>query len=165
MRALVRRLLTPQQRATLRGLLQRLFRAVDIAPLESADLALKLREERARFADEVDISALPEIHVYWANRHLLPLLARFGFNNHFEFFAQAILAAPASDGVRRVLSLGSGNCDNEVRIAQLLDAAGQRNWTFHCIDLVPEMLERGRLLAAEQGVADRFSFEVADFNR
>lgn len=165
MLALARRLLPQRTRAAIRRLVRALRQAMSRTPLRHLDQAIRRWEERHRFAAELDVSALPGIHVYWANRHLVPLLSQFGFATHVEFFCKAILSVAPSAGARQILSLGSGNCDNELQIAQRLIAAGVSDWRFHCLDLVPEMLARGKAAVEEQGLANHFSFEVADFNR
>ena len=62
----------------------------------------------------------------------------------------------------RMLSVGCGNCDNEVRIAKLLLERGCADWTLVCLDLTAPMLDRGRELATAEGVVDRFEFVAAD---
>ena len=63
------------------------------------------------------------------------------------------------------MSLGSDNCDLDVDIVKRLCEAGVENFEIECLDLNETMLERGRALAIEQGLADHFRFTVADVNQ
>ena len=117
---------------------------------------LKAAIEQANYADVSEVHDLPPIHDYWSNTYLLPKVREFGFSQAEDFFAMHI---PATGG--RVLSIGSGNCDMEVRIAKRL---GERDFVIECLDLNPDMLARGRALAEREGLASRLAFTQGDFN-
>jgi SAM-dependent methyltransferase len=125
----------------------------------------RLQEEIARYRDCLDVHELPAIYHTWSNRYVLPKLQACGFEGVDEFFAHYLLdACRARPGHRhRFASIGSGNCDLEVRLAQRLLAAGAENFVFECLELNPHMLERGRALAVREGVADHLSFHEVDF--
>jgi SAM-dependent methyltransferase len=72
--------------------------------------------------------------------------------------------ASEKDRAVRFVSVGSGNCDLEIGLAQALVRKGRQNFVIDCLDLNPAMLERGRAAAEQNGVADRLSFVEADFN-
>src|SRR5690606_7785864 len=86
------------------------------------------------------------------------------FSNPDQFYARHIADRAAAGGQLRVLSIGAGNCDTELRIAQCLRDWGVDGWHITCLDLVPAMLARGRDMVAGAGFADRFAFQQADFN-
>lgn len=122
-------------------------------------------EEIERFAADVDVHALPPIFHYWSHNYLRPVFESFGFGYPEDFYARWIERERARLGrAVRVLSIGAGNCDCEVRVAKLLRDRGIADGTFECLDLTAAMLERGRELAAAEGVAEAFTFVVADFN-
>ncbi|HET7845002.1 MAG TPA: class I SAM-dependent methyltransferase [Xanthomonadales bacterium] len=128
-----------------------------------AEYDVRKTQERARFAGELDVGALPPIYVYWANRHLRPVLESLGFSHPEDFYAREIeRVAQRVARPLRMLSVGCGNCDTEVRIARLLRERGVQAWTLVCLDLTAPMLERGRDLAATEGFGDRFEFVAAD---
>lgn len=132
----------------------------------TSDYDARIAHETVRFAGELDINALPAIFHYWSNTYLRPMLESFGFGHPEDFFAQSILAHARERGIApRIFSIGSGNCDAEVRIAQTLRASGLTDFTFECLDLTTAMLERGRQLAEANGLAERFHFTRADFNQ
>jgi len=141
----------------------------DVAPAPPVvdAYALRIEAERAHFRDTVDVHALPDIFHYWSNRYLAPKARAMGFHHPDDFFARNLGASldHSRRPVKRVLSIGAGNCDTEVRVAQLLAAGGRRDFTIECLELNPYMLERGRQLADEAGVGDLIEGTEADFNQ
>ncbi len=130
------------------------------------DYEARIAQETTRFADEVDVNALPGIFHYWSNTYLRPIQESFGFSHPEDFFAKSIRDHAEQMGrAPRVVSVGSGNCDAEVRIAASLKSSGLAEFTIECLDLTAPMLERGRQLASENGLARHFEFTRADFNR
>jgi len=139
--------------------------AVTTVAEPESDYERRLAQESARFAEDLNVHDLPPIFHYWSNKHLLPVLQSFGFNSADELFANTIAERAARlDRPARVLSMGAGNCDTEVRVARLLLDRGIEDFTLTCMELVPEMLERGRALAYEEGVTERMEFIAADIN-
>ncbi|MGQ0653276.1 MAG: class I SAM-dependent methyltransferase [Betaproteobacteria bacterium] len=121
---------------------------------------LKSALEQANYADVEEVHELPKIHDYWSNTYLLPKVREFGFSQAEEFFA-LYAKKSFSQGVSKILSIGSGNCDTEVRIARLL---GSADFVIECLDMNPDMLARGRALAERDGVAPKLAFTQGDFN-
>jgi SAM-dependent methyltransferase len=125
----------------------------------------RVEAERARFDRISEVHDLPPIFHYWSQKYVAPLLAEYGYASFDHFHAAHFAAAARATGGRaRFLSLGSGNCDTEVRVAQLLEGMGLTEFVIECLDLSGEMLARGRELAAERGVAARLEFVQGDFN-
>ena len=122
--------------------------------------------ERARFRNELDVNALPGIFHYWSHTHLRSLFTGFGVDHPDDWFARHLFEAAQADAVRPhcFASIGAGNCDTEVRVAQRLLALGLDDFTIECLDLSAEMLQRGRVLADAAGVAHCLRFTVADLN-
>lgn len=141
-------------------------RATPMPAATRADYEARVAQETGRFAGELDVNALPDIFHYWSNTYLRPMLESLGFAHPEDFFAKSILAHAGERGIApRIISIGSGNCDAEVRIAQALRASGLNEFSFECLDLTTAMLERGRQLAEAAGLASQFRFASADFNR
>jgi SAM-dependent methyltransferase len=63
------------------------------------------------------------------------------------------------------LSLGSGNCDVEIRMALLLRERGMTDFVIECLELSPQMLLRGAESAKAAGVGANLAFVEGDFNR
>ena len=137
-----------------------------MAQSSSADYERKLKNEQQHFRDQTNVHDLPPIFHYWAHKYVRPMAAEYGFTIAEEFYAKYLaLAAKVSQNELPVfLSLGAGNCDAEVRVARMLRDAGVTDFVIECLDLNSVMLERGRLLAREAGVAENLAFLEGDFN-
>lgn len=135
---------------------------------DSSDYDRRVAAETAIFADQEVVHDLPPIFHYWSNTWLRPELEAFGFSNPDEFFALHLEKAVASSATEgrpaRLASLGCGNCDTEVRVAEMLVARGVVDFTMECVDINAQMLERGRALAAGAGVDKHIIPVAGDFN-
>ena len=127
----------------------------------------KLRNEQDNFRDQSNVHDLPPIFHYWADTYVRPMAAEYGFTNAEQLYAKylALSARAAPREAAVFLSLGAGNCDAEVRVARTLRDGGLADFVIECLDLNPAMLERGRVLAEEAGVADNVAFLEGDFNK
>lgn len=134
--------------------------------LKPTTYASQLQAEREIFDGQTEVHELPDIFHYWSNKYLRPMFEQYGFSNPDQFFAKYLLEASIRGGgvASKFLSVGSGNCDTEVRIAVLLKQAGLQDFTVECLDLSPAMLARGRADALAQGVAAHLIFTEVDFN-
>ena len=61
-------------------------------------------------------------------------------------------------------SLGAGDCDIEVRTANILKKHGLDEFTIECLELNTQLLDRGRASAKVAGVEQHLSFVETDFN-
>lgn len=131
------------------------------------EYAARLAAETMVYKDVADINVLPGIFHYWSHTYLRPMFEEFGFSNPDQFFSKYLLEGAAATGEARprFVSVGAGNCDTEVRVAKLLREAGCNEFTIECLDMNPHMLDRGREMARQEGVADCLAFVESDFNR
>ena len=133
---------------------------------EQGEYGTRVQQEIARFAEEEVVNNLPRIFDYWSNKYLRPQLESFGFSYPEDFFARQIerqierLGRPV-----RVVSVGSGNCDCEAHVAELLLQRNVTSFTIDCLDITDAMLKRGAELVREKGIESHFRFLNADFNR
>ena len=127
---------------------------------------LKALIEQANFTSVTEVHDLPDIHAYWTGRYIVPKLERLGYSSFDDFFLKNLQRAFAESGdsPKRCISLGSGNCDFEVRLARLLVSQGTRDFVIECVDFNQAMLERGTERAAAQGVTEHIVAVRADFN-
>lgn len=137
---------------------------------DSADgdaYAARMAAETLVYKDVADINVLPEIFHYWSNKYLRSMMEEYGFANPDQFFAKYLLESAQATGMAHpwFVSVGSGNCDTEVRVAKLLREAGLSGFTIECLDMNPHMLQRGREMAEQDGVRDCLEFTEADFNQ
>lgn len=132
----------------------------------SADAyAQRVAAEAKTFDDCVNVHDLPAISHYWSDKYLSPKIKPFGFASALELFEQQLLrAGRTARDMPRFVSIGAGNCDTEVEVAAGLIRAGLTEFTLECFDLSEPMLERGRALAAERGVARQVKPTRCDLN-
>lgn len=126
----------------------------------------KVQQEIAFYKEVKNVHDLPPIFHYWSDSYLRPKLETLGFNGPNDFYIQYIeqMATQHPESNCEILSVGSGNCDVEVALAELLVKKEIHNFTFTCLDINPHMLERGKELASEHQLLPRFSFMETDIN-
>ncbi len=130
----------------------------------------RIRNETNRFDQIEEVNELPPIFHYWSNRYLRPQLEEVGFSHPDGFFAHYAKRALKLQQVKvqqrsaRILSIGSGNCDTEVRLAKTLQNQGFHDFFIDCMDINQTMFARGLKLAEAEGVARHLEFLKADFN-
>ena len=126
----------------------------------------KLEKEQDHFRDLDDVHNLPPIFHYWADTYVRPMAEEYGFTSAEELYARYLARAADKSGDPSpiFLSVGSGNCDAEIRVARMLRESGVKQFTIECLDMNPAMLRRGRAQAEEAGFAGCFTFTEADFN-
>jgi SAM-dependent methyltransferase len=127
----------------------------------------RLAREVSNYRECATVHELPQIFHYWSNRYLLPKFEPLGFRNPDEFFALHLRRASDGDPAPsfRYASIGAGNCDTEVRVAVLLRERGLGEFVIDCVDINPDMLERGREMAERAGVARHIRTLRGDFNK
>jgi ubiquinone/menaquinone biosynthesis C-methylase UbiE len=121
--------------------------------LTSYEDSLALEQEI--YANCTDVHHLPPIFHYWSNRYLVPKLEPHGFTNPFEFFLRRTGPRPV-----RLASLGAGNGDLEITLAQALPGDVQ----IDCLDVNATMLARASEAAQAAGVSSKLSFLQSDLN-
>lgn len=134
--------------------------------LNNDDYRAKLAQETSIYKDVVDINVLPPIFHYWSHTYVRPMLEEFGVSNPDQFFAKYLSesANACGDDAPTFLSIGAGNCDTEIRVAQSMKARGRTRFLIECLDLNPDMLQRGREMALREGVAENIDYSEGDFN-
>jgi len=145
------------------------IKPVQQTPKNIAAYETALQIEQERYKDVSDVHDLPAIFHYWSHTYVLPMVLECGgtSTDHINAIYAKYLKLSAKNAVRETptfLSVGAGNCDTEVRVAQLLKEAGLPRFVIECLDLNPAMLDRGRHLAAEADVVEHFAFTQGDFN-
>ena len=129
------------------------------------EAASRAEDHDARIAAEVDffrnmdLNALPEIHCYWANKHLLGHLAEaFGVGGIFDIFAQELRASVEATGNPLIISIGAGDAEIEAETAARMIAGGFTRFSFECLELSPFLIERGNARIKERGFECHLSF-------
>jgi len=127
----------------------------------------KIKQELNIFNNQINIHNLPEIFHYWSNKYLRPMVEEYNIFHPDDLFANYMFDSALSCNVNKptFLSIGSGNCDTEVRVAKLLKKKGLQEFGIECVELNPNMLKRGHDLANQEGVLENLSFIEEDFNK
>lgn len=125
----------------------------------------RLAVELATFENNDIVHDLPQIFHYWSNTYLRPKIEAFGFSHPDDFFIKNMTGCIKDTATQyRFVSIGAGNCDTEVRIANALVLAGHTNFTIECVEINPAMLKRGRELAAIKSLTPYVLPVHGDFN-
>ncbi|MEU6641407.1 methyltransferase domain-containing protein [Saccharomonospora sp. NPDC046836] len=126
----------------------------------------RIQAEQETFAAQLDLhGSLPESAHRWSAQHMVPKLHALGVSSIDQLIVDEI--AKRAAGLRRdavVLSLGSGNGDQELSWLRSLREAGVRNVRIRLLEFNPDMQKRAAAAAAELGFGDRVEHVVADFN-
>jgi SAM-dependent methyltransferase len=128
------------------------------------DYRARMKSEQATFRDCESVHELPPIFHYWSHRYLGPKLEGVGISNPDDLFASYLCETARCSSGALFASIGSGNCDTEVRVAKLLRERGLEDFTIECLDVNEAMLARGRRLAEDEGMGDRIVTTKGDFN-
>src|ERR1017187_2218802 len=146
------------------GNLRARFERTSPSPAE-ASYAARMREEIEHYRQVENVHDLPEIFHLWSHQYVRTKMeAAFNVSTFHDFYTKYMLKFAAENPGQRVeiASLGAGNGDVEIGLAKVLREKGFENFFFHCMDVNPNMLARGRVNAATAGLADKFAFEEAD---
>jgi SAM-dependent methyltransferase len=135
-------------------------------PGRDADYLRRLEQEIANYSDDLDVHALPEIFHYWSNKYIRPWFEELNTTHPEDLFVSYLLEAAKSSEHRspRFVSIGAGNCDAEIAIAEELLNRGLSDFSLACLDINPDMLGRGREMAKKKGLDAHISCIRADFN-
>jgi SAM-dependent methyltransferase len=132
----------------------------------SGDYSAKISAELERYAEQEEVHDLPAIYHFWSERYCLPLFRELGFTGLDDFFDRHVAEqckrrAPER---ARLVSLGAGNGDTEIGIAERLRREGIENLELVLLELNPQMLERALADARAHGIEDRVVVVQADLN-
>ena len=113
------------------------------------------------------VHELPEIFHYWSNKYVRPMEVEFGFSHPDQFFLNNLLECvkKSNEHLPAVLSIGSGNCDMEIRLSKELVQRGVREFVIECLDMNPRMLQRGKSEALQHALGEHLIFTEGDFNK
>src|SRR5579864_8896091 len=105
-------------------------------PEAAIDYAARIASEKETYRDCLDVHDLPPILHYWSNRYVRPKLEAFGFSTPDEMFRK-YAARQFHNGrseLRRLASIGAGNCQLEVDLAAHLLGTGCDDFIIDCLD-------------------------------
>jgi SAM-dependent methyltransferase len=132
---------------------------------DRSDYSSRLAAEKTIYQSCLDVHNLPDIFHYWSNRYVRPKLEAFGFSTPEDMFRKyALQQSTIGRSGKRIVSVGSGNCQVEIDLALHLLSEGDSDFVIDCLELNAEMLERGRNGAAAAGVSRHVAFIETDLN-
>ena len=131
------------------------------------DYSAKISAELERYAEQEDVHDLPAIYDFWSERYCLPLFTELGFAGLNDFLDRHVAeqCARRAPEHARLVSLGAGNGDTEIGIAERLRAQGIDNLELVLLELNPQMLERAIADAQKHGFEDRVRVIQSDLNK
>jgi SAM-dependent methyltransferase len=133
--------------------------------MSAANYEAQIAGELRVFGEE-NVSALPPIAWYWSRRYVQPLLSAVGAAGIEPLWVEQIAGqcARRAPSAARLVSLGAGDGETELRLATGLAARGIDNLELVLVELNSELLARARAAAKSLGFSDRVRTECADLN-
>ena len=122
-------------------------------------------KEKRHFEKLASFSALPDITNWWSANWLAPRVTQiFGTENPYQFYAKPIHDKAATAGQVRVLSLGTGDGEVELRVASRLRNAGVKNVTIYGLELSSVLVEKANAKASAERLSGILQFAQGDLN-
>ncbi|MGC1496356.1 MAG: class I SAM-dependent methyltransferase [Sulfitobacter sp.] len=127
------------------------------------DYDKKIKEQIQQYSNNALRFFPAEVHQYWKRHYLAPKLQEvFDTPNHFDIYTNC---APTDNTAFNILSVGSGDGQLEVEMAQRLLASGRDKFKIHATELSPIRQERTKNLVKSKGLEDHFVYHILDFNK
>ena len=140
----------------------------EIGQHTTADIDYQARvEQQIAQYSAAEIHDVPPIHAYWSDTHIRPRLnSVMGVDTVLDFYVEHIRqrAVQAPHQVPRILSIGAGDAELEIQIAQRLVATGLTVFRLDCLELSPILIERANDRIHEAGLAGHVAMVRSDLN-
>jgi len=126
----------------------------------------RIQQEIAHYKEVENVHDLPPIFHYWSHNFLRPKVESLGFTGPDDHYIKYIelIATQHPELQCDILSVGSGNADTEVALAESLLQRRIKNFSFTCLDINFHMLERARQRVSEHRLSPQFDFIETDIN-
>lgn len=134
--------------------------------MDNTSYEAKVTKEIEWFAAS-KIHDLPPIYDYWADTYIRPRLSSvLGVETIQAFYIDHVLerARDARGSDVHILSLGAGDAELEVQIAQGLLSKGMDRFMLHCLELSPVLIGRANQRIETAGLGSCMSVEQSDLN-
>jgi predicted TPR repeat methyltransferase len=131
------------------------------------DYDAKLREQQSQYASGADLEAIPPILSYWIERFMAPRLqAVFDTSVLTRLYSTPLKRLlRAKRGHCRFVSLGSGTCTEEIKIARDLRADGFSNFTILGLDVTEHLVAEANAAIAREKLTEHVASRFFDVNR
>ena len=157
---------TMSQLDSIARMVARFFRETKTA-MTNDSYGSKLQAQIEQYREVANIHDLPEIFHYWSNKHLRPRLNDvIGVDTLSDFYALPFQRAlEAAKGVRRLLSIGAGDCSVEIGVAKRLLELGVRDFELVCFELSPHLLQRAEAAVKRDSLEPYVKLQPIDINQ
>jgi len=130
------------------------------------DYSARAKAQIRQYEAQPEIHDLPAIFHLWSNSYLaLRMRSVFGTSDTAEFYAGFILESFERTGIRRLVSIGSGDASIEIAVAHALRARGLSGFRIDCLELSPVLVERAEQSVTQAGLAQEIFPQICDLNR
>jgi SAM-dependent methyltransferase len=120
----------------------------------------------AQYAAVEDVHQNAPAALWMGDRFLAPILRQvFGSDTIAGCYATQLSEAVNRCGVADVVSLGSGDCSLEIKVAQALRQRDERPFRITCLELSPILVERARRAIGKAEIDDVVQVLPSDLNR
>jgi SAM-dependent methyltransferase len=127
----------------------------------------RVEQQKRQYANKEAMKGLPRTYRYWTKNYLIPKTSEvFGEASFYDVYAKSFIeSAQKSGGRGRILSIGSGDGQVEVAIAENMIRRGFHDFTILATELAEVRLDRARKLVAEKELGSNFEFKIVDVNQ
>lgn len=134
----------------------------------ASDYETRLRQQQEQYTTGSEIHGLPEIFHYWTKHYVAPHIQQvFGTNAITEIYAcpMARILDGGEARTYKFVSIGSGDCSEEVRIAKYLLEHGYSNFAIVGLEVAPNLIDEANKTIAREGLSQHIVSEFFDVNR
>ena len=126
----------------------------------------RVSDQIKQFKNPEVLKKLPEMHHLYMRTHITPKVRElFGVNSALQIYDSEFAKALTSGPDRKLLSVGSGECQVEARIAKALISRGVEDFEFDCLELSPDRNQRAREMIKAEGLEPHFNILEKDMNQ
>jgi SAM-dependent methyltransferase len=128
----------------------------------------RLPEQQAQYTTGAEIHDLPEIYFYWENRYVVPYMRQvFGANSAIEIYVLALAKLLERDRARKYkfVSVGSGDCSQEIKIAKRLLELGHANFAIMGLEVAEHLIVEAKAAIGREGLSKQITSSFFDVNR
>jgi SAM-dependent methyltransferase len=127
----------------------------------------RLSEQKQQYKSGEDIHDLPNIFHYWSNKYLKPKVESvFGVSAVSDFYARPFCELfSINQNELKFVSVGSGDCGQEIGICQYMLNRGFKNFCFLCLEVNEHLISQAREKIKDASIERWVQVRYFDVNR